>query len=100
MVDPNNLIDERNETNNIAEKNLTVSTLPDLLPHISFAPKYPEENSIATITATVYNQGERDTSGVVVSLYEGATHLMDFTLDIPGGASRKAHLIYGPFPEG
>jgi subtilase family serine protease len=32
-VDRNDLIEERDETNNIAEKNLTVATLPDLLNH-------------------------------------------------------------------
>jgi subtilase family serine protease len=99
-VDPNNKIEEKDETNNKLEKNLTIATLPDLLAHISFDPAYPEENGTTTIIVTVYNQGETDANGVIVSLYEETIHLTDFTLNIPGGESRKAELIYGPFPEG
>ncbi|MEK9149306.1 MAG: CARDB domain-containing protein [Candidatus Desantisbacteria bacterium] len=99
-IDPENKIEERNETNNIAEKNLTIATIPDLIPHISFNPQYPPIDGTTTIIATVYNQGETKAENLLISLYEESTHLTDFTLNIPGGENRKAELIYGPFPTG
>ncbi|MDI6734803.1 MAG: CARDB domain-containing protein [bacterium] len=91
-VDPDDLVKERDETNNTASKNLTSSILADLTlspADISFAPAKPTDQDIIRVNATIYNQGEVDVYRTVVSFYAGnpatgGTKLADLTLTSEG----------------
>ncbi|MEW6618037.1 MAG: CARDB domain-containing protein [bacterium] len=105
-VDPANQIKERDETNNIAEKNLTVATLPDLTASISFNPINPQEGDVVAIKVIVYNLGESAAKDVVVELYDGNPAENGYELGtstcalLPGGAQAELTLDYGPLPAG
>ena len=86
VVDPNGLIDEMDETDNQAEKSLTVSPpeeIPVELPNLTvisdtftFDPPAPQPGDQVTVTITVSNTGEADASNVVV-------RFVDATADEP-----------------
>jgi subtilase family serine protease len=74
VVNPLNSIDELDNSNGSASKNLTPSTLPDLSissSDISLNPEYPCAGKAVLITATVRNEGETATSNVSVDFYDG-----------------------------
>lgn len=71
---PLNLIDELNETDNEAFRNLTSATLPDLSissADIKFSPLSLMPNETVTISATVRNNGETGANNISVDLYDG-----------------------------
>ncbi len=77
-VDYENSIDESNENNNISLKSITVRPVEyegiDLsvsAGSISFAPLYPTESDLLTISAVVHNSGDRDAHDVIVKIYDG-----------------------------
>ncbi|MBM4136118.1 MAG: hypothetical protein FJ241_04720 [Nitrospira sp.] len=73
-TDPSNSIDELNETDNIAFKNFTSATLPDLSitsDDITFTPQVPITGQSVTITATVRNIGETGAGNVTIDFYDG-----------------------------
>ena len=73
-LDPLNTIDELNETDNIASKNLTTATLPDLSitsSDITITPSAPEPGDAVTITAIARNRGETAEGNVTVDFYDG-----------------------------
>jgi hypothetical protein len=73
-IDPMNSIDELNETDNIASKNLTSATLPDLSitsADITFNPTVPMPGEAVTITAIVRNKGETTATNVSADFYDG-----------------------------
>lgn len=73
-VDPLNTIDELNKSDNIASKNLTSATLPDLSitsADITFSPQIPLPSDSVTITATIRNNGETGASNFTVDIYDG-----------------------------
>ncbi len=73
-IDPSNVIDELNETDNTASKNLASATLPDLSitsADITFSPPTPMPADAVIITATVRNLGETGATNVTVDLYDG-----------------------------
>ncbi|MBI5676858.1 MAG: hypothetical protein HZC48_13745 [Nitrospirae bacterium] len=74
-IDPLNLIDELNETDdNEAFQNLTSATLPDLsitYADIQFTPSNPDPGEAVIISATIRNQGETGANNVTVDLYDG-----------------------------
>jgi hypothetical protein len=74
VIDPLNSIDELNKTDNIASKNLTSSTLPDLSitsADITIFPPVPDEYIMVGIYIKVRNHGETDASNVLVDVYDG-----------------------------
>ncbi|MEW6419741.1 MAG: CARDB domain-containing protein, partial [Nitrospirota bacterium] len=73
-IDPLNVIDELDETDNIASKNLTSSTLPDLSitsADIEIFPPCPDPYIMVGISVKVRNHGETDASNVLVEVYDG-----------------------------
>jgi len=73
-LDSLNFIDELNESDNIAFKNLTSATLPDLsitASDIMFSPIAPATGESVTITASVRNIGETAANNVTVDFYDG-----------------------------
>ncbi|MEW6054879.1 MAG: CARDB domain-containing protein [Nitrospirota bacterium] len=73
-VDPSNTIDELDEEDNIASKNLTSATLPDLNitpADITFSPVSPMFNEPVHIAATVRNTGETEATNVSIDIYNG-----------------------------
>jgi len=73
-IDPFNSIDELDETDNIASKNATASTLPDLSitpADITFNPATPTADDPITISAIIRNKGEASAENVTVDIYEG-----------------------------
>ncbi len=74
QIDPLNTIDELDETDNTASKNLTSSTLPDLSitsADITFNPSSPKLLEAVTITATIRNNGETTANNVTLDIYNG-----------------------------
>jgi uncharacterized repeat protein (TIGR01451 family) len=73
-IDPANIVDELNETDNTASKNLTSATLPDLSitsADITFTPAVPTPGQSVTMTAIVRNTGETAAGNVTVEFYDG-----------------------------
>ncbi|MBI5634421.1 MAG: VCBS repeat-containing protein, partial [Nitrospirae bacterium] len=73
-IDPLNTIDELDETDNIASKNLTSATLPDLSitsADITFSSMMPMPGDPVTITATIRNLGQTAAGSVTVDIYDG-----------------------------
>ncbi len=73
-VDPLNVIEELDETDNSAYKNLTSATLPDLSitsSDIVFNPSPALPGEVVTITSTVRNNGETDARDITVDFYNG-----------------------------
>jgi subtilase family serine protease len=73
-IDPSNTIDELNETDNIAFKNVAPATIPDVSitsADISVFPPSPYVGLLTSITAKVRNHGETDASNVLVEIYNG-----------------------------
>jgi hypothetical protein len=73
-IDPLNVIDELNEEDNTASKNLTSATLPDLSitsADITFNPSFPTLMDAVTVTATVRNMGETPANNVTIDIYDG-----------------------------
>src|SRR4030043_893736 len=73
-IDPLNVIDELDETDNIASKNLTSATLPDLsitAADIWIFPPCPDPYISVGIFIKVRNLGETDASNVLVEIYNG-----------------------------
>ncbi|MEW6103815.1 MAG: CARDB domain-containing protein [bacterium] len=91
IVEIEPIINERDKTNNSLTKNLTVKTLPDLFPHISFS---LEEGTSATIILTVYNGGEADANGIILSFYKKSIHIRDISLNLEGGKNQSFYFIY------
>ncbi len=74
FIDPLNSIDELDESDNSASKNLTTATLPDLsITHgdVTLAPLPPLPGENVTISATVRNKGETAAGNVTVHIYDG-----------------------------
>jgi subtilase family serine protease/prenyltransferase beta subunit len=74
QIDPLNTIDELDETDNIASKNLTSSTLPDLSitsADIEIFPPAPDPYIMVGIFIKVRNHGETDATDVLVEVYDG-----------------------------
>jgi prenyltransferase beta subunit len=73
-IDPLNVIDELDETDNIASKNLTSATLPDLSitsGDIEIFPPVPDPYIMVGIFYKVRNHGETDATDVLVEVYDG-----------------------------
>jgi large repetitive protein len=73
-IDPLNTIDEMDEADNIASKNLTPSTLPDLSltsADITFVPPTPMQGDVVSIAVTLRNKGETGANNVTVDVYDG-----------------------------
>ena len=74
VVNPLKTVDELNTNNNIASKNLTTATLPDLSissADISFNPSSAHAGESVVISASVRNIGESSANNVVVDFYDG-----------------------------
>jgi len=74
VIDPLNTIEELDEGDNIAYKNLTSATLPDLSiasADIGVSPSAPTPGEAVTITATVRNKGETAAWNVTMDFYDG-----------------------------
>jgi len=70
VVDPNNSVEESNESNNELSKNLTVEGLPDLMVREVYLPvNSVEEGSKAEIKAVINNTGNTDANNYEVELY-------------------------------
>lgn len=103
-----NTIDELNETDNTASKNLTSATLPDLsiVPsEITFSPSSPNPGDVVTITATIRNLGETGASNVTVDIYDGdpasgGISLYNTTVPSIGGGGFLTLQIVGSFASG
>jgi|GEM_PF-4858836 len=65
-VDPDNAIEESDETNNTAQESTLVSSLPDLTVTKTDDPDPVASEGTLTYTLTVTNQGGAEASGVVV----------------------------------
>jgi len=70
VVDPDNVIDESNETNNEMTVTVEVQSLPDLTVLDVEVEGTPIANEIATVNVTIANVGEGDAGEFNVSLYE------------------------------
>ena len=73
-IDPLNSIDELDETDNVASKNLTSATLPDLSlgsTDIGFAPDPPRIGEPMIISVTVRNNGQSEAENFMVYVYAG-----------------------------
>jgi subtilase family serine protease/prenyltransferase beta subunit len=95
-IDPLNSIDELDETDNTAFRNLTSSTLPDLTlgsTDIQFNPETPRVGEPMTISITVRNQGESQAENFMVYVYAGdpdqdGIKIAEATYNyLPGGGS-------------
>ncbi len=72
IVDPRNLIPEISNADNVAIKNFTSGTLPDLvIARIDPGTPSPQADVPFTLSATVVNLGETDAKEVTVGLYAG-----------------------------
>lgn len=72
-IDPLNTIDELNEADNTASKNLTSATLPDLSitsADITLAPSSPKPSTDFSISAMIRNKGESFANNVTVDFYD------------------------------
>jgi subtilase family serine protease len=95
-IDPLNSIDELDESDNMAFRNLTSSTLPDLTlgsTDIQFNPETPRIGDPMTISVTVRNQGESQAENFMVYVYAGdpdqdGIKIAEATYNyLPGGGS-------------
>jgi parallel beta-helix repeat protein len=97
-IDPENAIEELNENNNEASKNIYVyPPLPDLTPtNIDFSDSTPMVNQTITISATIRNIGGVQANDVFVSFYNGNQSIGNVTIPcISGkGDSRTASISY------
>ncbi|MEW6104074.1 MAG: CARDB domain-containing protein, partial [bacterium] len=69
-LDPNNLINEKNETNNTKTTNLTVRTLADLTGYITFSKDNPNVDEGVIIMANIMNIGETEAENIEIELLE------------------------------
>ncbi|NJN81425.1 MAG: hypothetical protein HC802_03505 [Caldilineaceae bacterium] len=105
VVDPNNLIPESNEGDNVAKQSLDVASqpAPNLVinaNNISFAPPTANPGDQVTINAIVINAGTRDATDVVVQFADvtssGSAPIgQQQTIDaIPAGGSGSVQVTY------
>lgn len=74
VVNPLNTVEELNNSNDKASKNLTTATLPDLSissADISFNPSLPHAGESVNIAVSVRNIGETSASNIAVDFYDG-----------------------------
>jgi subtilase family serine protease len=74
IIDTLDLIEEKNETDNSASKNITAATLADLditSDDIFFEPRSPLPGEAVTISATFRNTGETEAANTTVDFYDG-----------------------------
>jgi hypothetical protein len=72
VVDPKDDIAERNETNNVAHKVLSIEAMPDLAINssdISFSNDNPAEGEFVSINVTIHNIGDAPAFDVPVKVY-------------------------------
>lgn len=105
VVDPNNTIGESSESDNRAEKRLTLTALsaPNLVmlkTNIGFDPVNPTEGDSVTIRATVLNDGNAAATDVLVQFVDGTQNAstpigeQQTIASIPAGGSGIAEVTY------
>ena len=101
-VDPEDVIEESNETNNVMSVNVTVEIpIPDLVPTSLTPPPKVYSNHTNTIRATIRNNGFDDASAFNVSLSANGT-VVD-TIDLAGlsaGGSTTISFSWAPMQIG
>lgn len=97
-VDPENVIEESNETNNERCENVTVETpMPDLVSSLPMPPPKIYSNHSNTISATVRNNGFEDASGFNTSLSaNGAVVDMVCVSSLIGDSSTTVSFTWTP----
>jgi len=108
QIDPMNVIDELDETDNTASRILTSATLPDLSitpADIVFDPLFPEPGETVTITATIRNRGETGGNNITVDIYNGdqsagGTLIGNATVSSIGPGSASFIQLTGSFTAG
>ncbi|MEW6375083.1 MAG: CARDB domain-containing protein, partial [Thermodesulfobacteriota bacterium] len=102
-IDPLNSIDEIDEVDNMAFRNLTSSTLPDLTlgsADISFSPDPVRIGDPVTIGVTVRNHGQSDAQNFLVYVYagdpdQGGYKIAEATYSyLAGGSSNSFQFIW------
>ncbi len=105
VVDPNNTIAESSESDNRAEKRLTLTALaaPNLVmlkSNIGFEPVNPTTGDSVTIRATVLNDGNAEATDVLVQFVDGTQNAstpigeQQTIASIPAGGSGIAEVTY------
>lgn len=105
VIDPNNTISEGKESDNDAEKRLTLSdaAAPNLVmlkTNIGFDPMNPTEGDIVTLRATVLNTGDAEATDVLVQFIDGTKNAstpigeQQTIASIPAGGSGVAEVSY------
>lgn len=105
VVDPNNVIAEPSESDNSAEKRLSLipPSAPNLVmlkTNIGFAPLTPTDGSTVTLRATVLNDGNTEAREVLVQFVDGTNNAAtpigeQQTIEvIPAGGSGIAETTY------
>ena len=76
VVDPDDLVAESDESNNLACVDVTVVTLPDLIPEeVELAPPSPLlEGTSSQLSVRVLNQGDTSASAFDLVLFDDANH--------------------------
>ena len=105
VVDPNNVIAEPSESDNSAEKRLSLipPSAPNLVmlkTNIGFAPLMPTQGSTVTLRATVLNDGNTEAREVLVQFVDGTNNAatpigeQQTIAVIPAGGSGIAEVSY------
>lgn len=102
VIDPDGTVEEISDKNNTAFLPVSVSSgpsLPDLMvpeSYINFSTRQPVEGETITIEAVVFNTGEADAQGVVVSFYTGAEQIGDNRTipSIPAGDNATVQMVW------
>jgi len=106
VVDPEGLIEERDEDNNSVYFFLTTGTRPDLTlatEDITFDPATPQVGDPEMIiSANIYNRGESEANDFVVQMNINGQPLIDFDIaTLLGGQVDQVQVrMEGPLPEG
>jgi len=101
-VDPENIIEESNETNNVMSVNVTVEIpMPDLVPTLLTPPPMIYRNHTNTIRATIRNNGFEDAPAFNVSLSANETVVDTVCISgLTGDSSTTVSFTWTPYELG
>lgn len=97
IADPDNIIDEYDESDNHAFKALNVLSLPEFVVEtgsMTISPTVPAEGDQVTISIEIQNTGEQNGVNVPVTLYEGTSLLGTNTITIPALSQATTQFLY------